>query len=185
MTNNTESYYADGVSGKQGLSILQNIFIPILNDMDNNDFDFTPYDSLDIGELDQLVILTSGYGAEYGEPDTGCNINTVQNRIWSTGTPYSTEPWIGRQNIKVNSWTISSAYDSQLCGNIPAKIGPIIHEYTHGWDVPDLHDESLSDPVIPGGVGFFDIMSSSVGWYVQFIDFCCRCYFFADVVLVT
>lgn len=169
QTDNTEAFFAAGVSGQQGPTLLQNVFTPVLNKMDAAGFDFAPYDSLGVGELDQLVILTSGYSAEYGEPPAGCSINSVANRIWSTGVPFNSQGWVGRQGIKANAWAITSAYDNTLCGNIMAKMGTALHEITHGWDTPDLYDQDVTGDtyINPGGVGVFDIMSSYFGWKVN------------------
>jgi M6 family metalloprotease-like protein len=135
--------------------------------MDGSGFDFTPYDTTQTGQLDQLVVLHSGYGAEFGEPPTECSMNSVANRIWSAGTANIGEPWVGRQNIQLLSWALTSAFDSPLCSNVPAKMGQIVHEYIHGWDVPDLYDQDDTEGIImPGGIGYLDPMSSPFGWYV-------------------
>ena len=42
-----------------------------------------------------------------------------------------------------------------------AIIGPIVHEFSHGFGLPDLYD--LNVPPV-GGVGRFSTMSSSQGW---------------------
>ena len=42
-----------------------------------------------------------------------------------------------------------------------AIIGPIVHEFSHGFGLPDLYD--LNVPPV-GGVGIFSTMSSSQGW---------------------
>jgi M6 family metalloprotease-like protein len=184
MTDNTESFYAGGVSGRTGT--LQNVFAPVLNEMDAAGFDFTPYDSLKVGELDHLVILTSGYAAESGEPQSGCNMNPAADRIWSLGSAFYSDNWIGRQNIKAQSWALTSVYDSELCSNIPAKMGQIVHEITHGWEVPDLYDQDSDgdEYILPGGIGYFDIMSSPWGWYVTiFNDVVIECYAFDDSII--
>ena len=90
ITDNTESYYADGRSGmpKNGDSEpnLKSAYHYILNQMDMEGFDWNIYDSDNDGYIDSIQFLHSGYGAEIGGIDcyTG---SSMENRIWAHAMP--------------------------------------------------------------------------------------------------
>lgn len=60
-----------------------------------------------------------------------------------------------------------SAYSMPSCDKSgvlqvkPAALGPFVHEFSHGFGLPDLYD--LNVPPL-GGIGRFSNMASSQGW---------------------
>lgn len=167
VTDNTEAYFAAGVSGQRKGSEMQAIFTPILNQLDNEWFDFKKYDSQNAGIFDHLVVLTSGYGAELGNPSTGCNINQPADRIWSQGFPSIADGWkSSKSNVEVNTFALASAFDDGFCQWKPTEMSLMLHEYVHGFYTTDLYDtDTIDDAYIPsGGTGAFDVMSHMYGW---------------------
>jgi M6 family metalloprotease-like protein len=174
-TDNTEAFFAGGVSGKKSGGEMQSIFTPILQQLENEDwFSFDPYDSDKDGVLDHLVVLTSGYGAELGVPPDGCDLNQPADRVWSQGFPTISDGWTSsKSGMKLDTFALTSAFDDGLCQSKSAEMGLILHEYIHGFYLPDLYDTDLDDTYLPtGGTGSFDILSSQYGWYVFSTKMC-------------
>lgn len=121
------------------------------------------------GSLNHLLILTSGYGAEYGRIPCAPT-EKPENRIWSQGIATSDGGWLSADFYQVNGYAISSALGQPKCTNnaieeSPAQMGIMVHEYIHGFSVLDLYDADENDPAIAvGGIGSFDIMSNTYGW---------------------
>jgi M6 family metalloprotease-like protein len=171
VTNGTESFFSKGTSGLISPSDLQALFIPALEQLEDDGYDFTKYDSDGDGVMDMFVVLHSGYAAEGGNtfPD-GCTLNDANHRIWSQGFPNVADEWTSSEksgSIIFNNFAIASAFTTELCKGIYNKMGIIVHEYLHGIGLPDLYDQDLDDEYIPvGGTGSFDPMSNQYGWYV-------------------
>ena len=146
------------------------LFTPILQQLDNEGFDFQPYDFDQNGSLDHLVVITNGYGAELGIPAADCDVNSPYDRIWSQGFPNIGDGWMSSSGIGLGAVAITSAFDDGLCESKPTEMGLILHEYIHGFGVPDLYDADVEEDAIPlGGTGKFCIMSNQYGWYVRSI----------------
>lgn len=132
-TDNSEMFFADNVAGRVGMDQLQQVFTPILDEMDAQGFDWSPYDQAgaDIGSnsggsdgfLDHLVVIHSGIGAEHGDPPGPCdNPDTadivfpqVMDRIWSQGAGAVSDPWTGSSGIQLGGFAISGAFEKPLC----------------------------------------------------------------------
>jgi M6 family metalloprotease-like protein len=168
-TANTEAYYAGGMSGLRGADIMQEMFVPLLDDLDSAGYDFAPLDSHNWGVFDHLVVINSGYPAEYGTPPDGCTANE-KDRIWSQGIPVTANGWLSSDGIySVSSYLLVGAFNEGLCKGNPIEMGVISHEYMHGINANmiDLYDlDKAEDPIPIGGTGKFSIMSNLHGWYV-------------------
>jgi M6 family metalloprotease-like protein len=81
-TDNTEAYYS---FGKRGIvPEAQQMAWPALDELDNRaDWDWTQFDLDDNGQIDSLVYMHSGYGAE--TTTTDCFGADYNNRIWAHG----------------------------------------------------------------------------------------------------
>lgn len=81
-TDNTEAYYS---FGKRGIvKEAQQMAWPILDDLNNRaDWEWSKYDLDGNGDIDSLVIIHSGYGAE--TTTTDCFGAEFNNRIWAHG----------------------------------------------------------------------------------------------------
>ena len=81
-TDNTEKYYS---FGKRGIVPEANqMAFPALNELDNRpDWDWTQFDLDGNGQLDSLVFMHSGYGAE--TTTTDCFGADFNDRIWAHG----------------------------------------------------------------------------------------------------
>ena len=157
-TDNTEEYYSFGMRGI--VPELQQMAWPILDSLDNRpDWDWSEYDMDGNGDLDSVVMIHSGYGAETFTTD--CFGAEYQNRIWAHGelpsiqlhsvgknvavclfpsgvflSSYaafsrSRNSWKSKDgSVKLNGYTVSSAFDGD-CGDESGKIGLTVHEYMH------------------------------------------------------
>jgi M6 family metalloprotease-like protein len=148
----------------------QKCFRPILDSLDelhndqNHSFDWKDYDENSDGMIDSLVVLHSGYGAEYGHIDpSGAG---ADNRIWSHSIgpqPEESESssWISQQySIKLGSYSVASTFHGNE-GQALTKIGVILHEMLHTMSIPDLFDMSCQDQ--RSGIGSYSIMSNIWG----------------------
>jgi M6 family metalloprotease-like protein len=169
---NTEAYYSGGQSGLLGNVKIQEMFYAALDAAQAAGVDWVNGYISDWGLINHLVVLHSGYAAEYG-PKSPCLSNEPpSNRIWSQGTASSPEGWQSPDFYQVNGFAIGSAFQPPTCnGNeVQAEflnMGVIQHEYLHGFGLYDMYDQDTDGrekPSALGGLGRFDIMSNSAGW---------------------
>lgn len=105
---------------------MQEMFKPVLTNLYNSGYDFFPLDSDRWGDLDQLVVLHSGYPAESGP--NACTGNPPQNRIWSQGTAVTANGWQSPDlSFTVSTYMLGSAFTGGLCNGVPQKHGLIVH----------------------------------------------------------
>jgi M6 family metalloprotease-like protein len=163
-----ESYYAGGVSGFKGADASQELFHDALNAVYASGYDFATLDSAGYGTLDHLVAVHSGYGAEFGPPlgTEGCFIPSEKDRVWSKGYPAALSGWQSPDYLyTVSNYAFAGALDPPFCAFKPANMGVLTHEYMHGFGLIDLYDQDADEETIYlGGVGRYDIMSSTWGW---------------------
>ena len=79
------------------------------------------------GELDSVVIIHSGYGAESLEDD--CFGTAYTDRIWAHAfsTSFSSDTWQSKDgSVRLNGYTVASAFEGD-CGTEPGKIGLTVH----------------------------------------------------------
>lgn len=162
----TEAHYSGGVSGFRGADESQDMFKSALDSVYSTYGDFSKLDSGGWGTLDHLVVIHSGYGAEFGEPEAGCVENAEKNRLWSKGYAMSLAGWNSPDFLyTVSNWAYAGAFDPLFCQYNPANIGVLAHEYLHGFNLEDLYDQDADEEnIYLGGVGRFDIMSNTWGW---------------------
>lgn len=144
----------------------QQCFSPILDALDalhndsTHEFDWAKYDEDKDGIIDSLIVMHSGYGAEYGNTDPSGV--AAENRIWthSMGPPV-TAGWSSTDgSFKLGTYAVASAFHGHEGQGI-TKIGVILHEMLHTFGIPDLFDMSRSDK--GGGIGSYSIMSDAWG----------------------
>jgi len=124
---------------------------------DNDGPDRQPNSGDDDGNVDFIVIVHPGVGAECG-PAGNHHIWShrgqlkYENGIYLTPTPSKT-PGFG--SIQINDYVIVPAL---ACDGIsPNPIGVAAHEFGHAFFLPDLYD---TDQVTVGGVGNWDLMAT-------------------------
>jgi M6 family metalloprotease-like protein len=165
----TEAFYAAGVSGLRGADEGQALFKPALDALYNSGtYDFTKLDSGGWGTLDHLLVVHSGYGAEFGDPigTEGCTLNMEADRMWSRGYAASLMGWQSSDYVyTVSNYAYAGAFDPDFCDFVPANMGILAHEFMHGFNAIDMYDQDANDePIYLGGLGRYDIMSSTWGW---------------------
>jgi len=70
------------------------------------------------GLLNHVVVIHSGYAAEYGNKPC---IAPAQNRIWSQGSASSQTGWLSRDYFQVNGYAVASAFGQPKCdGDSPS-----------------------------------------------------------------
>ena len=128
VTDNTESYYSFGISGRT--MDFQQAFWPALDYLDQQGIDWSNYDVDGDGVLDAVVALHSGYAAEL----KGLDCNTKQDysqRIWSHAFAATDYTWTSADGVySLGGYVAASAYKG-ICGNEPANIGTMTHEFMH------------------------------------------------------
>jgi M6 family metalloprotease-like protein len=152
---NTEKYYANGDSGLTTLShtMIQDALIAL----QNKNFDFTPFDADNDGNIDAIGFFHSGYAAEFkGTDEYG---TFYVDRIWSHSWSLFSLPggkWTSTSGKSVTKYHISSSFWETSGTNI-ARIGVIVHETAHFFGLPDLYDTDKSGGE---GVGKWCLMGS-------------------------
>lgn len=164
-TNGTEEYYANLTYGLPSSGVdARSAIEPILEQLDEEGFDWSRFDRNNDGMIDSLVVLHSGYNAELGGKDclTG---KDASSRIWTHSQGATPASWRStRYDVGLGGYTISSAYYG-TCGMSVARIGVLAHELLHTFSLPFLYN--LSTPRMEGSgmgsVGSYDIMSNPYG----------------------
>ena len=169
--DNTEIYYANGNSGKPkddaNATQVHDAINYALEQLENEGFDFSPFDQDNDGVLDAVAVLHSGYSAEVGLDDCS-NGRGYLDRIHSRqGSAPEDSGWSGPNGVRLGLYTISSTFIG-ACNAKLARLGTTVHEFIHLFGFPELYDveqafESSTGNV--GGVGGFDPM------YVGFQQF--------------
>jgi M6 family metalloprotease-like protein len=167
MTDGTESFYGDGRSGlprpQSDEPQLRRAFSFVLEQLDDQGFDFTQYDQDNDGILDSVVFLHSGYSAERGGGD--CETGTMfENRIWSHVIGRMRDNWISSTGIQLGTYEVASVYRGTCYSNI-ARIGVMTHEFLHTLGLPDLYDTNgrYGSGLAIGGLAGYDIMANPGG----------------------
>ena len=170
VTDQDEATYSQGRQGLLGPIDSQKFFHAVLNqldqqaiDNDNTEFWFD-YDSDGDFEVDALLVLHSGYPAEFGGND--CTNNRPANfRIASQG--HSTgagfmggwESSVDTASFTLSGYAITGAL-TRTCNTTMASMGIMAHELIHTMGPPDLYDGAQLGA---GGLGGFDLMSNAFG----------------------
>jgi len=162
MTDYTEQQFtADGSQGRT--QELQAAFEPVLEYLDNEFFDFKPFDSDFDRRLDLTVFLHSGYDGTSGGTDCETG-KTAQQRVASharTGADLST--WRSSSQIKLGAYVVASAF-RETCDTEIGRIGTIVHELIHPFGLPDLYDmEAGYGTGNIGGIDRFGVMANPSG----------------------
>jgi M6 family metalloprotease-like protein len=156
--DNTESYYANNVTGRSN-----RIFGALkyaLNYVDMNGMvNFSSFDTNRDGHIDSITFLHSGYAAEFGGLDAAGT--SESNRIWSHKWTIQGPggPFISKSGVRVANYQLSPAL-WRTSGASIGRIGVISHELGHSLGLPDLYDTNG----VGSGIGQYGLMSSSWGW---------------------
>lgn len=104
---------------------MQRMAHPILTQIANEGYDFSTLDSDNWGDLDHLVIVHSGFGAENGNDP--CGGNPAENRIWSQGVSSTANGWQSPDLLyTVSAYSLVSAFKEQYCDPQPALLGIVV-----------------------------------------------------------
>lgn len=164
-TDNTEAFYAGGISNYQGSNKAAGMFVPVLQKLEQQKTDWNWSELFDKdmdGNLDSVLVIHSGHASEHG-PNCGFDRTTPPgNRIQSQGHRGSDSAWMkSDQSIGLSGFAIASAF--HLCSTEKAAtMGTPTHELLHTFGTPDLYDLGSSHGKL-GGTGLYDIMSNSNG----------------------
>jgi len=164
MTDYSEQdFTTDGSMGRN--PNFQNALEPVLQQLDDDLFDFEPFDSDYDRELDLTVFLHSGYDAMAGGTD--CEAGVVStNRVASQAHPGTSLGWRSSKAFHLGAYIVAPAFDG-FCGTKIAKIGTLVHELIHPFGVPEMYDTGgfteTEDDIHLGGLDHFGVMASSTG----------------------
>jgi immune inhibitor A len=125
----------------------------------SDDFTWEDYDVNYDGFMDSVVVLHSGYSAEYGDIDPDGADEQV--RIWSHAVGAQPNRWKSPSFlVDIGYYCVTSSFRG-IRGEKIARIGILVHEMLHTLGLPDLYD--LSRTGQGGGAGQFSIMSNPWG----------------------
>ena len=107
---------------------------------------FAQYDRDGDGEVDYVIVVHVGVGAEAASGDRNklWSINANLTDYWDRVLPYKTndlKPGSTTQHIMVNRFSVLPER-SWVNPDSMAEIGPYCHEFGHGLGWPDLYDAS-------------------------------------------
>ena len=156
-TDNSEEYYSFGDYGRE--DDFENSIFYLLNQLDADpEFDMSIYDADGDGEIDNLVVLHSGYNSETFELDCQTQ-REPEFGIWSHWR-YTPSGWESpTTGLTMNSYMVTSALD-ESCGSVPASQGIMVMNYLHSLGIDSLYDQGTG---IGNGLGKFDVMSYPYG----------------------
>jgi Immune inhibitor A peptidase M6 len=130
MTDNSETFYANGRSGFSPETV--KAMWPILDELDNQQgWDWSQFDSDQDGKLDSVVMMHSSVNAVGGGDD--CFGRGHLDRIWPHAYTGSSGDNVWRskdESYRIGGYTMTSVYD-QDCDTIPTTAGLPCHEYMH------------------------------------------------------
>ena len=155
--SNTESYYADGMSGFGSLKYVEALYEALDVMQKQYGLSFVEFDADANGLVDMVTLVHSGYAAEVpGVDQFGA---TVAERIWSHQRTLPTSKyWTSASGVKVYQYaTTPSLWDKT--GNTISRIGVVTHEIGHCLRLPDLYGTPLGS-----GIGSYDVMSNDWGF---------------------
>lgn len=131
--------------------------VPLLNDLEDTGFDFSPFDNNGDFFIDSILALHTGYAREAGSTDE--DGTPTQNRILSRAGAFS--------DFRTGTGYVSDKYArasiySGVSGQNIATIGTMTHEFLHTFGPPDLYDldndQEQYTTTSVGGIGAFGIM---------------------------
>jgi len=147
LPNKLEYYGRNNSSGDDENA--QAMIIDAVNAADAKGVDFSKYDNDLDGDVDNIMVIHTGYGEEAGAPD---------ETIWSH------KHNLGNKVLNIDGKTIS-AYITfpellNASGNIVTSIGVLVHEFGHALGLPDYYDTDFSGGSGEApGLGHWDVMS--------------------------
>lgn len=116
---------------------------------DKEGVDFSPYDNDNDGDVDAVVVMHAGLGADhYGQE------KYIWPRSWSL--QYTVGLPVSLDEVKVNDYVIACEmreYDNKW---VEAGLGTFAHEFGHALGLPDLYDGTGKS----NGLGHWAIMSA-------------------------
>ncbi|MDH3892045.1 MAG: M6 family metalloprotease domain-containing protein [candidate division Zixibacteria bacterium] len=134
------AYYVNNSNGTGAYPNNSQKLVEDLVDLVDPLVDFSNYDNNDDGEVDGLLVIHAGRGAEYGGGS-----DVIWSHKWNINNRY-------RDGVNISSYTIQPEFLS-----VPGDqtIGVIAHELGHVFGLPDLYDTDYSS----NGVGKWGLMS--------------------------
>ena len=104
---------------------MQEMFVPLLDKLDAQGYNWPDLDSIGWGTFDMLVVIHSGYPAELGPPNAECNINQPEQRIWSQGIAGSIGWMSSDYAYSLSNYLLVGAFFEPKCGDIPLELGVV------------------------------------------------------------
>ncbi|HOS02158.1 MAG TPA: DUF5011 domain-containing protein [Candidatus Hydrogenedentes bacterium] len=139
-----ESYYGANQSGSDAKP--QQMVLDAINAADAAGFDFSQGDSDGDGWVDDLTILHSGHGEEYGGNPSTC----IWSHKWSLSSP------VTKDSVQMFTYHTEPALRGLMSNTGITRIGVICHETGHFFGLPDLYDYSDAT----NGIGNWGLMAS-------------------------
>lgn len=163
MTDYTEQQFtADGSQGRT--QALQEAFKPALDFLDDDFFNFRPFDGDYDRSIDLTVFLHSGYdGSIAGAADCETGKTSTQRVASHARTGADQSTWLSKAGYRLGAYAVAPAFRG-TCDLQIGRIGTIVHEMIHPFGVPDLYDvEGGYGTGAIGGIDRFGVMANQGG----------------------
>ncbi len=135
---NNHSHYS--YSNPDGYSNVRALVRFLVDELEEQGFDWSKFDNDGDGYVDALNVLHQGPGAEQGDH------SNIWSHKWNLGSLS-----VSYDDVIIDSYTMNPETQS---GNIVA-IGVLAHEFGHALGLPDLYDTDYSST----GAGAFSLMA--------------------------
>ena len=146
LTRNMSYYGAD--SGTEGNDVRPEYMVAEACKAVDSEVDFSNYDWDDDGQVDQIYVIYAGYSQA-----SGASTNTVWPHRYWLQYRYG---YLALDGVQINSYACSSELNG-TSGTKMAGIGPMCHEYSHCFDLPDFYDTNYGGN---WGMDNWDIMDT-------------------------
>ena len=146
LTRNMSYYGAD--SGTEGNDVRPEYMVAEACKAVDGEVDFSKYDWDGDGQVDQIYVIYAGYSQA-----SGADTNTIWPHRYWLQYRYG---YLALDGVQINSYACSSELNG-TSGTKMAGIGPMCHEYSHCFDLPDFYDTNYGGN---WGMDNWDIMDT-------------------------
>ena len=129
LTRNMSYYGAD--SGSEGNDVRPEYMVAEACKAVDSEVDFSKYDWDGDGQVDQIYVIYAGYSQA-----SGAEANSIWPHRYWLQYRYG---YLALDGVQINSYACSSELNG-TSGTKMAGIGPMCHEYSHCFDLPDFYD---------------------------------------------
>jgi len=127
--------------------------------------DFSDFDNDGDGNVECVIVIHAGIGAECGSPDA--DLNDIWSHRWDLSSAPGVDPYTTNDGVTIDTYTIQPALSCPDPASTMIQIGIFCHELGHSLGLPDLYDTKNTDAggnttaaAYSSGIGHWGIMGS-------------------------